>query len=403
MMSDIICQQKNRREENMNAKKILTVSLFGGMVFLSSIFAAQGALLTDIIEVFHPESSSQGYTSLFSSIGGMVAFVTAFFLIGRVEKIRLLQIGVIICSAFLVLLSVTGRYAVYIAFWFLCGIGMGFIDTLLSSCIADMYTGAKATSMMCYLHMTFGISSMAAPIIYSLLKKAGIAWRGIYIVVAVLGIIVAFVLFVSGRRIAASGESSAVRTERAMSISGMLSAARGGSLPFFILAMFTHGLFLGGLNAWLTHFVSVTLSCDFGSIALSFLFLGVLVSRFAFPFTGIEVRKYLSTAGIIAGILYGFSLVTGNAIIICVVAAVSAMCFGAMIPCMLDTACAEMDGNSMFATTSMMLALYLGQGISSPILGWFEKNVGLKYGMLLCAFFMIVTSIINRISARTAH
>ena len=392
----------------MNQKKLTVISLFGTMAFLSSIFALQGALLTDIINFFHPDSSAQGYSSLFSSFGGMTAFIIAFLLVGRIPKMKLLQVGILTSVVFLVCLSFSKNYMLFIAAWFLCGIGMGFIDTLLSSCIADLYTGEQATRMMCNLHTTFGISSMVFPAVYSSLKKAGASWDKIYLFVAAIGLIIGTVLFLSERRRntgSRSVESNVrdIHNESRMTISEIFSILKQGAQPFFILAMFTHGMFLGGLNSWLTHYVSETLSGRLGSIALSFMYVGVLVSRFSFPFLKLPAGKYLPFAGLVSGAVLAAAIPFKSDITVCVAAAISALFFGAMIPCMLDTACARLKNNSLLVTTSMMLSLYLGQGLASPILGALEKTVGLQYGMYLCALFMVLTSLVNIKAAKSSH
>lgn len=375
-------------------KKLTTMALFGTMVFLSFIMAVQGALLTDIINFFHLESSSQGLPGFLASVGGMLSLGSTFFLIGRLSKIRLLEIGILICCVFLCGVALAKDFLVFLALWFGVGIGIGYMDALLSSCIADLYTGDTATRMMCNLHTTFGVSSMISPIIYSTLKSAGMQWNYIYFVIAALGLLMLVgMIFVSSKTVS-SGSSGAVCTETKLTFRQMAVLLGKGRMPFLLVAIFAHGLFLGGLNSWLTHYVSVTLGGKLGSIALSFLFFGVLISRFCFPFTGMTPVSYLSRAGFLAGVLFAVSLPFSSDIVVCLAAACSALCFGAMIPCLLNVACTDTPRSTLLATTAMMLCLYLGQGLSSPILGIFEKGIGLRYGMLLCAVMMIFTSAI---------
>ena len=361
------------------------------MVFLSCIMAAQGALLTDIINYYHPESSAQGLPSLLSSVGSMVSLATTFFLIGRLPKMRLLEIGILISCVFLCGVALAKPFFLFLAAWFATGLGVGYMDTLLSSCIADLYTGKQATRMMCGLHTTFGVASMIAPIIFSSLKSAGLRWNQLYYVLAAFGLLMLAVIILVGNK-AASEKADIVNTERKLSLRETVSLLFNGIFPFLLLAIFLHGLFLGGLNAWLTHYVGVTLNGKWGSIALSFLYCGVLISRFAFPFTGIRTGRYLSRAGFLAGIVFAAALPFSSGTAVCIAACLSALCFGAMVPCLLNEACAILPETTLLATTSMMLALYLGQGVSPTILGAFEKGVGLRCGMYFCAACMLLTS-----------
>lgn len=375
-------------------KKLTTIAVFGAMVFLSFICAAQGALLTETISFFRLESSAQGMPAFLCSVGGMVSLAGTFFLIGRLPKLRLLEIGILTCCVFLCGIALSSRFSLFLAAWFAVGIGIGFMDALLSSCIADLYSGDEATRMMCNLHTTAGIASMIAPIIYSALKTAGVQWKHLYYVISAFGLVIlAMMVFVSNKT-RNSDSTKTVHTENKLGFRETVSLLTSGRFPLLIAAIFLHGVFMGGLNSWLTHYVSVTLNGKLGSIALSFLFLGILISRFFFPFTGIPRTKYLSRAGFLAGLIFAAAVPFSNDVVICISSSLCALCFGAMIPCMLNEACADLPESTLLATTSMVLSLYLGQGIASPILGVFEKGIGLRFGMLFCAGMMILTSAI---------
>ncbi|MDO5444646.1 MAG: MFS transporter [Eubacteriales bacterium] len=382
-------------------KKLTTAALFGTMVFLSFITAVQGALLTDIINFFHPESSAQGLPVFLASVGGMVSLASTFFLIGRLPKFRLLEIGIMICCVFLCGVALAKTFFLFLSAWFAVGIGIGYMDALISSCIADLYTGKDATRTMCNLHTTAGISSMIAPIIYSALKSAGVQWNHLYYVISVFGLFMFAVMILVANKTLSSHTTETVHTENKMNFQETVSHLISGRFPFLLLAIFMHGIFLGGLNSWLTHYVSVTLNGKLGSIALSFLFFGVLISRFLFPFTGFDRTKYLSRAGFLAGIVFAAALPFSSDVVVCVAAALCALCFGAMIPCLLNEACADMPETTLLATTSMVLCLYLGQGLASPILGAFEKGAGLRYGMFFCSGIMILTSAV--LSIKKVH
>lgn len=212
-------------------KTLLAVTLLVCMIFMSSIFAALGSLMDPVTEKFGVTGSAQGLPGIVSSVGGICVFAVSLFLIGRIRKTTLLALGIGLCAVPLCLMDLAESYPVYILLWTVTGFGLGFMDALLSSCMADLYTGKTGTRMMCILHTFFGVTSMLAPLLFSALLTGGTPFGKVYQLVG---------------------------------------------------------------------------------------------------------------------------------------------CFGALIPCMLDTACANVRGNTMLATTVMMLALYLGQGISPTVLGWFD-------------------------------
>ena len=94
-----------------------------GIAFLSAIFAAQGALLTAMIDAYALRASSQGAANAAAFAGGLAALVTAFFLQGRKRKRTLLKWAIALCVAALVLLWLAPGYALFSAVWFALGYG----------------------------------------------------------------------------------------------------------------------------------------------------------------------------------------------------------------------------------------------------------------------------------------
>lgn len=373
--------------------------LFGIMAFLSSIFAIQGALLTRVIEEFHPDSYGQGLIASLCSVGGCVAYISALFLIGRIRKTVLLWIGILIGAVSLALLTVVPGYGLFTAVWLLIGLGLGYMDALLSSCMADLYSGPKGIRMMCNLHTVYGVFSMGTPLLFSAMLENGVNYRLIYLVPAAWGLLM-FVLLGAVNRTSAGEGTDAVRVEEPMSFSRMLKVLKNGSLPIFAIAAVCHGFFLGGLNNWITHYVGVTLADSLGGVALTFMYLGVLVSRFCMPYTGIPADWFIRLAGFGAGALLLIGIPFGNGLIMCIATALSGLLFGAMIPCMMNVACENTPESSLLATSLLMLMLYIGEGVSSPVLGKLEATVGLKWGMVLCAAFMVMTSAVLCVGLR---
>lgn len=154
-------------------RNCLTITLLMGMMFLAAIFTLQGALLTSLIAHYSVPDSVQGFASSAASIGGVAALVSSFFLIGKLSKLLLLRLAVAACAVFLALLKISPTFAVFVAMWPALGIGMGYLDMLVSSCMADLYEGRAATRMMCILHTSYGIVSSIVPVVYGHLLTSG--------------------------------------------------------------------------------------------------------------------------------------------------------------------------------------------------------------------------------------
>lgn len=376
-------------------RNCLTVALLLGMMFLAAIFTLQGALLTSLIDHYSVADSVQGFASSAASVGGVAALVSSFFLIGKLSKLLLLRLAVATCAVFMALLRISPSYAVFVAVWFALGIGMGFLDMLVSSCMADLYEGRAATRMMCILHTSYGVVSSLVPMLYGHLLSAGTRWNNIYIYVAAVGaVLLVFLSFAI--RYARTSRQAEPTAERRLSFGEMKGIMSKGVLPALVCAMFCQGIYLGGFNTWIERYVSITLGSDLGSLSLSLMFLGVMISRLTLAFAPVSPVKYIRFAGAAAGLFLLAALPFRSGAIMCGGVFLSGICFGAFIPCTLDVGCAATPESTMFATTAMMLAVYLGQAVAPPIIGALGAAFSLHAGVAFCVVFTFLCSLFCR-------
>ena len=376
-------------------RNCLTVTLLMGMMFLAAIFTLQGALLTSLISHYSVVESVQGFASSAASVGGVVALVSSFFLIGKLSKLLLLRLSVATCAVFLALLKVSPAYAVFVAMWFALGVGMGYLDMLVSSCMADLYEGRAATRMMCILHTSYGIVSSIVPVVYSKILASGTQWNNIYLYVAAAGALL-LILFTLAMRFARSGLQTEPTAEQRLSLRDMRKILSKGVLPALVCAMFCQGIYLGGFNTWIDRYVSITLGSNLGSLSLSLMFFGVMLSRLTLAFAPIPPVKYIRYAGLASGLFLLAALPFQNGAIMCAGVFLSGVCFGAFIPCTLDAGCALTPESSMFATTAMMLAVYLGQAVAPPVIAALGAAFNLHVGILFCIAFTFLCSLFCR-------
>ncbi|MDO5435589.1 MAG: MFS transporter [Clostridia bacterium] len=372
-------------------KGLLAASLFAAMVLLSMIFSLQGSLLNDMITHYALSDSAKGLPGTAASVGGVAALGLSFFLIGRIRKFSLLKIAVAICALALAVLCLRPSFAVFVLIWGAVGFGLGFIDTLMSACMSDLYRTEekKATRMMCMLHMTYGLASMLAPVLSAVLISGGMPWYMMYAVGGAFGLaLVIFMLAVIPAKTETVSASAGSVTAR-----GIIRTIISGALPYFIASMFFHGYFLAGLNTWINRYIGVTLGSPIGDISLTFLFAGVMLSRFLFPFTGLRPEKYIRLACVLSAVFLLLAVLSGNGIAAAILTALSGLCFGAVIPCMLNLACEHTEGNTMLATTPMMLALYLGEAVAPPVIGAMESALSLHWGIVSCCAVMLITAV----------
>ncbi len=367
----------------------IALTLMGGIFFLAAVYALQGALLSSIIDCFHLESSVQGLPSSAAFVGACISLVLSLFVIGRVSRITLLAGSSGLCAVGLALLSFAPTFATFLLVWVLIGIAIGFIDTLLSSTMATLYTGRTSTRMMCCMHTIYGLSSIITAPVYAMLIRKGIAWNRVYLFTAALGVLVcaAFALFTRGAK------DVLPSAEPKFSVALFKTLLGKGVLPILILAEFTNGLFMGGMTTWITRYVSQTFDAALGDVTLSFLFFGVLASRLAMAFLPINAKKYLVWSGVAAFAAFLPAFLCSNGVLAIAAITLAGVFFGSMIPCMLDFGCATFTENTMLISTPMMIAYYIGQGLGSPLVGFLEGSVNLGFGLTVCAAMLVINSL----------
>lgn len=367
----------------------VAVFLLLSMAFLSAIFAVQGALLSTMIEAFGLKAGNQGAANAAAFAGGIAALVTAFFLQGRRRKRGLLKIAMVICAAALALLWAAPGYALFTAAWFVAGFGLGLMDTLLSACMADLYTGDSATRMMCMLHTAFGLTSVLTPMGYQALLNGGMPWKRVYLVIAGYGAAL-LIAAAALRRLWRIGDDERL-TGGAASLGDIATGIRRGRLTPLVAALLFHGVFLSGLNTWINRYAE-SLPGSYAIPAQSCLFMGIMLSRLAMPFLPIRAERYVKASGILGSLALGVGLCMSSGLALRILLALSGLLAGALIPCILSLGCDRLRENTLLATTAMMLAMYAGQAVSSPMIAALEGVAGLRSGILLCAVCMALCS-----------
>ena len=377
-------------------RTLVTIFLLFSMAFLSSIFAVQGSLLTSMIEGFQLDAGKQGLANTVAFAGGIIALVGSFALQGRQKKRTLLKIAVAICAAGLAGLWLAPSFPLYLAAWFVVGFGLGLMDTLLSACMADLYTGKTAVMMMCLLHTSNGLASVLAPIGYAALLNVGLSWKAVYLVIALAGLaILAAALLI--RHVCRISDNESLVPQN-ISPARILPALHKGRLLWLTVSIFFHGIFLSGLNTWVNRYTEI-LADGVAFPAQSCVFLGLMLSRLLMPFLPIKAERYVVTGGFLGCIALAVGLLFPGGWPLRILLMLSSLMFGALLPCVVTLGCERHRSNTLLATTGVMLALYLGQGAASPLIAWLEGLFSLRAGMYLCAVCMALCSLCCLIDA----
>ena len=381
------------RETGMSQqnRRLIAAFLLISMIFMSAIYATQGTLLSSMIEAFGLTGINQGTANSVAFAGSIAALIIAFALQGRYRKRLILIISMILCIAGLMFLWGAPNYAVYVCTWAVIGFGLGLMDTVLSACMADLYAGDSGTLMMCMLHTAFGLSSVIMPMAYNGMMGQGMTWKQVYLAVAVCGAV--FLALSSLIKVKMQIRDNEILSPESHEIRAILQSIGKDHLTGLVAAMFFQGICLSGLNTWINRYAD---SLSVVSVpAQSCLFFGIMLSRLSMPFLPIRTDRYVRLGGICGSVVLAAGLLTRSGLVLRIALAVSGFLFGAMIPCMLSIGCERNRRNTLLVTTAMMLSLYLGQCVSSPLIAAIDSFAGLQAGMYMCVVCMLLCSVCN--------
>ncbi len=381
-------------------RRRLTSAVFATMVFLAFNNTMGAPLFSYMIDSFHLEDAAQGYAGAAGSVGGLISLLSSFLVMGRVSKVTLLKLVVGIAAISLVFLWFAPVYAIFILASATLGMGAGFIDSLLSAIISDLYDGEAGTKMMNLLHTIFCIAAVLVPSMSafaaSAFVKAGISWSTPYLIVGILGALALLYLMISSRNIDTGTKSGDNITKLGEKMSAGLIRRKWkqGTLPGLILGMILHDIFFGGFGNWITRYITRNLGDEIGNISVSMMWLGVLISRILVPILKINPKRYLCSAGFLTCAIVLVALPFENGLVMCIAGTLVGLVFGAMLPCIINIGCEASMENTLLGTTVLSIGMKMAGVIQAPMTGQMEGTFGLKTTLGIISVFIALSSLV---------
>ncbi|NLG24765.1 MAG: hypothetical protein GX558_05370 [Clostridiales bacterium] len=362
-------------------------------VFLFAVAnSTHGALLTREVDFYRLDSYRKGMAVAAQNLGSLAALISSLWVIGALSKPRLLWLATAATAALLLPIGLAPAFPVFVALFGLLGVSVGYIDTLASSAMADLYQGKAAARMMCVLHAVFGTAGIACPLLFQWMLRSGAVggWNQIFLWIAGLGgLILLYAVPVARRREKETNAQGAAMQRFTMN--GFARFFHAGR-PLMLLAVSFNSLYLAGIAVWVNRYVGETLgSPDLGSLALSMLWVGTTASRLLTPLLPFSPVKIIGWSSLASAALLAIGVLSGSAVAMCAATLLAGLLAGANIPLILHVVSDQFRENTAMATTITFIALYVAQSISSPLMGAIESVWGLAAGMLLCAASLAIS------------
>lgn len=377
--------------KNKNMAYALCVFL---CIILFALFStSQGVLLTPMVEYYSLSESAQGVPNAALNIGCTAALITSLFVMGRVAKPKLLVWAMLATVVIILPLALRPSFALLTLLFLTVGVAVGYIDTLASSAMADLFQGRQAARMMGALHAMFGIGGVISPLAMGALMRGGLQWNQVYLVIGSIGVLLcAYVLPVGRKWIS---EDRRVQTASIKLNRGMLSRFFGNRSQIIILVcVLLYAFYLGGVTVWSDRFIDKELgNAHLGSITLSMFWLGMTACRLIAPSIRISPVRYIRITALVGGAALATGVLSGNAYVMCGTAVLSALLAGAVIPMTLHVSCERFSENTMLATTAVLLCVYAGQALGPAVIGQMEGALSIGAGILTCAITLALSGV----------
>ena len=359
------------------------------LMFIGAICTTtQGMLLTDYIDHYELESFRQGYMSAFQSIGNILALFLIGIFIGKIKKASVLTLSAFLIPVVFFALHWKPPYIVLLLCYGLYGVAFGFLDSLASSIMVDVYH-EDASKYMNVLHGVYGVGGLLGPVLLQFLSNVGLQWNDILAALCVLSLLaallyaaVAYPIFkVQGRAAEGAGP---------LLLSDVLTFFREKRKQALLLCCFLYGAHQIGITVWTTRYISEYLYAPaFGPAALSLFWVGVTLSRLIITGFKFKPEKVVLCGHILSGLAIGIGVLVKNGLFMMICCGLSGFFEGAILPEALYISCSWTSKNTALGSSMVLIAHYIGFVITPPLIGAVIRSLGVAVGMsipVICSF-----------------
>lgn len=356
----------------------------------------QGVMLTNYIDYYQLKSYEQGLMSAFQSGGNLAALFLIGFLQKYLKKNEILLGAAIIIPLVFFMFSMRPFIFIFLVGYALYGIAFGFVDSLASSVMVDLYP-EKSSFYMNLLHGIYGVGGLFGPILMRGLQLLQMQWQVILFVIACFALLVALVYLIITIKTYKVLQNHSL--QKRIKMNEVIGFLKNKNKRILFICAFFYGAHQIGITLWVARYISEYLQTpQWGAITLSVFWICVAVSRLTIPQMHWQNKKIMILGHMICGIILIFGIISQNGFLMMICTGISGIAEGTLLPLTLDTACHWEVDNTALGSSMILLAHYLGFIITPIVMGSIISRFSIGIGMLLPAFFSLMAAFsLNRI------
>ncbi len=365
--------------------------LITGVYLLMLCFAVSvtmlGPLMPELIAQYGLRLSEGGLMVSARSIGGVLAIVLGGLLADRWNKGMFVAASFLIYVISLFFIATAPLYTVLLVMFFFLGASTHMVDVVNNALAADLYPERRG-AILNILHTIFGVGALLGPLLTRLVMGQGVSWAAAF---GALGVVCALVLVVFSVILWRHPLPPAADTSVDLpSPKALLTDVRMFLLCGIMIMYVGHQI---GIVTWLPMYMQDSLgaSPDLASLALSALWMGIILGRFGcsrLPAT-VDPLPIIAYGGLAGGIVLTLGFVLQMPLLLTFSVALAGLFTGATIPLLVNAACEWFPRNT--GTASSMI--FLSGSLSAMLIPWLMGLVAELFGFWLAMMFSGVSLI----------
>lgn len=349
-----------------------------------------GQMFTPIKTFYNINLSQGGLLLSMQSAGGLVLSVLCILFISALNKTKLMVIcGLALCSL-LMLVGLLPPLIILFVMFAVLGFAGGAINILTNSAIVDTVP-LRAERYINFMHMLFSLGSVVAPVVSQAIFPV-VGLTGVFLIFGAFALcwaVYAVYAFRSDMKPRLFTRSNSFLTQL-REAAGVLKTSGMGVT--FVISILITAWQLSAIYYISSYFTGLTGNAMQGALALSLLFLGMMVSRLLYVriadrFPKGRVLLITNAIGLLAWI--GVILVPDYNIKY-VFVVLSALACGNNFPIAFSAACRIVPQNTAAASGFVNFGYYIAIFTIIPIVGALGDAAGLNNALFLCTLPLLL-------------
>jgi len=350
----------------------------------------QGQMFSAIKSAYSLSLSQGGLLLSMQSVGGALLSVVCILFISVLNKTKLLVVSGLILCVLLMLVGVLPPLILLFIIYAVLGFSGGAINTLTNSVMVDT-APRHAERYISFMHMLFSFGSVIAPVVSQAIFPS-VGLLGVFLIFggfALCWAVFAVLAFSSYMKtpLVTGSLSFGPRFREAVAVLKM-----PGMGIVFVISILITAWQLSAIYYISTYIAGLTGNAMDGAIALSLLFLGMMISRlifarFADKFSKGIVLLVTNLAGLLAwAAVFLLPGLTAKYVLL----VLSAMACGSNFPITFSAACRLVPKNTAAASSYVNLGYYIAIFTMIPLVGTLGDALELGTALFLCTLPLLI-------------